>query len=161
MGKSGDLLRKKKADNVKYTYTKAQMEEHDKKVRHDFEKIVMQKAKQHCDDYIAQYKAQVEKAIDEEWQSRYDEFRDQDAETDFNNWMRYFVTIGIRILVEEFKYPLPPSSINDRRYKIGRWVDRFFSIMQEISTTEELDIRTYAKETADKYGYSFELAEEE
>lgn len=156
MGKKGDLLRKQKAQKVLYHYTREQMEEHDKMVIRECIKRMEDKGK----EIDRENRKKVAQVINEEWAEREKEFRDPDAENDFYTWMKYFLSVAVRIMVEDLKCPMPVKTITDTRTRVGRFVSAFLQTFEDITLDENKDIRVYAQETIDKYGIEFKFMTE-
>lgn len=83
MGKKGDLLRAQKMQRSTYTFTREQLEEHDRiVVEHAKEKIKRDLMAKMEIEY-AEREAHVKKVIEEEWKSREELFKGQDVADNF------------------------------------------------------------------------------
>lgn len=79
MGKKGDALRASKAQSATYTFTRAQLEEHDRKVLEAYKERVREECKEHLKEQIEQHQRDIDRHIDEEWKKREEIFRAEDG----------------------------------------------------------------------------------
>lgn len=159
MGKSGAALRAEKKQRATYTFTAAQLEDHDRAVIRDYQKRFHDTLKAKVDEEVAKSKAEAIEEINATWKARADEFHTGNAGWDFMMLMQYLLSVSARILIEDFGW-MPPGNGKGRPRKIERFADRVAEIIGEISADDLADITTYSKETFDKYGLQFKFTEE-
>jgi len=160
MGKKGDLLRAMKAQQTTYTFTKAQLMEHDRVVIRDAlmkaEKELMKKAQ-------AEYDAkneELQKFIADEWETREKIFMENHPNENVISLMSLLLATSCRVLIERFGWkPIPKDGIYDRRNRTMRFADCVVDEIGKITQDENADIRKYCAETYDLYGVKFEVTE--
>lgn len=164
MGKKGDLLRAQKAQSTTYTFTAAQLQEHD-----DF--II----KEHQDKFRAKMEAELKKRYEEkeaeiaefvkkEWDSREAIFDKENFGVNFMTLISMLLAVTSRVLVEQFGWtPIPKDGYFTKRFKLARFGDAIVSEINAICMDSQGDIRKYCDEVYEKYGVKFisEEADEE
>ena len=79
MGKKGDALRAAKAQSATYTFTRAQLEEHDRKVKEAYKERVRAECKEELKARIEQHQQDIDRHIDEERKEREALFASEDG----------------------------------------------------------------------------------
>lgn len=87
MGRSGDLIRKNKAQNRSYTFTAAQLAMRDNALK---EAVLTQRAKELEEEAKRQALKQVGDLIT------------GDSEEDFYNTLQFLFSVSVRVLIEQF-----------------------------------------------------------
>ena len=147
MGKKGDLLRAAKNQNTTYTFTKAQLEDHDRQVR---------------DEYIKKIDALVKKRAREADQAREAELREHvNALWKFNGkeLLAYHMAISCRVLIEQFGWT--PPRARGRNTKIMKYAAALAEETDKIMYTDSTTLREYVDETDRLYGINFRSHEVE
>lgn len=141
MGRSGDLIRKNKAQNRSYTFTAAQLAMRDNALK---EAVLTQRAKELEEEAKRQALKQVGDLIT------------GDSEEDFYNTLQFLFSVSVRVLIEQFGWrPVESGCKNgeDHRYKVVKFAQALTDELNRLKGTG--DIKSYARETAEKYGVSF------
>ena len=141
MGRSGDLIRKNKTQNRSYTFTAAQLAARDNALK---EAVLKQRAKELEEEAKRQALKQVGDLIT------------GDSEEDFYNTLQYLFAVSVRVLIERFGWRPVDSGCNngeDHRYKVVRFAQALTDELNALKRTG--DIKSYAKDTAEKYGVGF------
>lgn len=139
MGRKGDALRAAKKQAAVYHFTAAQLAEHDRQVGD----MAVQRRKEQMDD-----------AIRREWEARAQEFASADMNENFMNAVAYMFAIPCRVLIEQFGWK-PVRYANCPQTRTERLAVAMIEELNRITESEKKDIRTYARETFDKYGLKF------
>ena len=148
MGKKGDLLRLQKAQTRTYTFTAAQLEEHDRQVR--------MRTLERKKDELRAYAREV---LDKDFEER-QKLLTGDATYVTLNVFSMLISISCKVLVEHFGWK-PIWKHSTRRNRLSRFV---YAVQQEteaLLNDELLDIRSYAKKAYDITGVMFEAGEED
>lgn len=161
MGKNGAALRERKMQTTTYTFTRAQLEEHDQMViKARIEKIRADLYAQMEKDF-AQKTEEANRAIDEEWKRREELFKGDDWSSNFFLMLSFLLAVSSRVLVEQFGWaPLPKDRLYNHRYRLVRFGDAVAEEISGICNDEMKDIRRYCDEVYDLYGVKFQLEEE-
>ena len=139
MGRKGDALRAAKKQQATYTFTAAQLAEHDRYVS----------------DFAVQHrKEEINENVRKEWQRRADEFATPDLNENFMNAVAYMFAIPCRVLIEQFGWK-PVRYANCPQTRTEKLAIAMIEELNNISSNTKQDIRTYARETFDKYGLKF------
>lgn len=156
MGKKGDLLRAQKMQRSMYTFTREQLEEHDRiVVEHAKDKIKRDLMAKMEIEY-AEREAHVKKVIEEEWKSREELFKGEDMADNFFLILSLLLATSCRVLIEKFHWkPIPKDGKYDRRNYTMRYGDYLIDEINGIIEDETKDIRTYCDEVYDLYGVKF------
>lgn len=139
MGRKGDALRAAKKQAAVYTFTAAQLLEHDRQV---------------ADQAVERRKDEINEDVRKEWQQRAEEFATQDMNENFMNAVAYMFAIPCRVLIEHFGWK-PIRYANCPQTKTERLAVAMIEELNRIVEDEKKDIRTYARETFDMYGLKF------
>lgn len=139
MGRKGDALRAAKKQQATYTFTAAQLSEHDRQV---------------SDFAVQRRKDEINEDVRKEWESRAREFASADMNENFMNAVAYMFAIPCRVLIEQFGWK-PVRYANCPQTKTERLAVAMIEELNRITESEKKDIRTYARETFDKYGLKF------
>ncbi len=146
MGKKGDLLRAQKAQTKVYTFTAAQLEEHDKFI-----------IKEHSE----KLKAAAHDAVQEEWDKREQIFDKENFSGNFMTLISMLLAVSSRVLVEKFGWtPISKDRYFNKNMKLAKFGDAIVDEINAICMDEQADIRNYVDETYDLYGVRF-IQEEE
>lgn len=149
MGKKGDLLRAMKAQQTTYTFTKAQLMEHDKKVKHD----ILLQAK---DDLEAEARRQADLYVQTEWAEREKLFIENHPMDNVMTMMSLLLAVSSRVLIERFHWkPIPKDGVYDHRNRTMRFADYIVDELDKITRDVDADIRRYCEETYDLYGVKY------
>ena len=134
MSKSGFPLRQKKDQKSTYTFTHAQLKEHDAAVIANYAKS--------REDYDRHEEAKSQAHIDKAW------------EENASAVMRFWLSVSCRILIEEFGWK--PPRAKGRNTNIMRYADILIDHVNSISHTKR-GFSDYAAETNRLYGIEFGL----
>lgn len=141
MGKSGALLRMRKDDTKTITFTQGQLKQHDAAVA---QAAIKQRSRELEEEAKRQALKQVGDLIT------------GDSEEDFYNTLQYLFAVSVRVLIEQFGWrPVESGCKNgeDHRYKVVKFAQALTDELNRLKGTG--DIKSYAKETAQKYGIGF------
>lgn len=157
MGKKGDLLRQQKKENTKYTFTAAQLEEHDRFILQQKKQEILEDCRKKMDEQYEEQKIELENMVRAEWDARAREFSTPDRESDFFNLLQYTLAVPARVLIEKFKWkPIPKDGTYDRRNHMTKFGECIIDEINKIQHDEMGDIRAYCAETYELYGVKFE-----
>lgn len=148
MGKKGDLLRLQKAQRATYTFTAAQLEEHDRQVR----TAAIERKKQELEKYAWNV---LEKDFTER-QKMLEGSTEDVTLTVFS----MLISISCRVLVERFGWK-PIWAHSTKRNRLSRFVVAVQEEAERLVNDELLDIRKYAAEAWDITGVRLEKGEDE
>ena len=148
MGKKGDLLRAKKAQTATYTFTAAQLAEHDRQVR----MATLERKKQELKDY-------ARGVLDEDFAER-QKLLEGSAEDVTVTVFSMLISISCRVLVERFGWK-PIWKHTTRRNRLSRFVYAVQEEAERLVNDELLDIRKYVDEAWEITGVRFEANEDE
>ena len=148
MGKKGELLRQQKAQRATYTFTAAQLEEHDRQVR----MATLDRKKQELKDY-------ARGVLDQDFAER-QRLLTGDAVDVTATVFSMLISISCRVLVERFGWK-PIWKHSTRRNRLSRFVTAVQEEAERLINDEMLDIRKYAAEAWDITGVRFEASDEE
>lgn len=148
MGKNGQLLRMQKAQRVTYTFTREQLEAHDRQVA--MEAINRKK------DELKNYARGV---LDADFAERQKLL--EGSATDVTvNVFSMLISISCVVLVQQFGWK-PIWKHSTRRNRLARFVTAVQQETERLVNDELLDIRKYAAKAWDITGVRFEPSEEE
>lgn len=148
MGKNGQLLRMQKAQRVTYTFTREQLEAHDRQVA--MEAINRKK------DELKNYARGV---LDADFAERQKLL--EGSATDVTvNVFSMLISISCVVLVQQFGWK-PIWKHSTRRNRLARFVTAVQEETERLVNDELLDIRKYAAQAWDITGVRFEPGEEE
>lgn len=157
MGKKGDALRAAKAQSATYTFTRAQLEEHDRKVKEAYKERVRAECKEELKARIEQHQRDIDRHIDEEWKKREALFAAEDG-TNLSELLSLLLCVSSRILIEKFRWkPIPKEGVCDMRNHTVRFSQYFANEISDICTDQNKDIRIYCDETYELYGVKYEM----
>lgn len=166
MGKKGDALRAAKRQQTMYHFTREQLAAHDQFVREEFRerctKDIEEKLYAKMEPIFEEKKAELEKAILDDWDERKRLFASEVPENNFLEFICCMMSVSIRVLIEKFHWkPVPKDGFYDRRLAIVRFSDYVKAEIDMISADEMQDIRKYNEETFNLYGVKFAAEFEE
>lgn len=148
MGKKGELLRQQKAQRATYTFTAAQLEEHDRQVR----AAAIERKKLDLEEY-------AHKVIEKDFNER-QKLLEGSAEDVTLNVFSMLISISCRVLVERFGWT-PIWKHSTRRNRLSRFVVAVQEEAERLVNDELLDIRKYSQEAWDITGVRLEASEED
>lgn len=148
MGKKGDLLRAKKAQTATYTFTAAQLEEHDRQVR----MATLERKKQELKDYAYN-------VLEQDFNER-QKMLEGSTEDVTLTVFSMLISISCRVLVERFGWK-PVWKHTTGRNRLVRFVDAVQEEAERLINDELLDIRKYVKEAWEITGVRFEATNED
>lgn len=165
-----DLLQQnyqlRKRLNSGHYFTDAELKAHDANVS----RTARMQAKQML-EAEATKKLQIEYAKDLEnwkketeqfWEKCKQEFKGGDENENFLAWCRVMWAVPVEVLVEAFHWtPLTAECCGDNRQNLVKFCNKCVEIVERISKDEEIDIRTYCKSVAEKYGVGFVIGEDD
>ena len=161
MGKKGDLLRAEKAGKTVYTFTRQQLEEHDRFLLDQKRDELKRKLTEEMEAKYTEREKEALKNIHKEWDEREAMFKSGSAEDGFMMMLSLLLAVSARILVEQFGWkPIPKGGYSDRR-KLGRFSAAIVDTINDICSDENKDIRRFCDETYEKYGVRFVMKEDE
>lgn len=161
MGKKGELLRLQKRQTSTYTFTREQLDEHDRVViTAARDKLKRDLVEQMEKDYAAK-EEHIKKVIEEEWKAREALFKGDDMADNFFTVLSLLLATSCRVLIEKFHWkPIPKDGKYDRRNATMRFGDYLVDEINAIVEDETKDIRTYCDEVYEEYGVKFIRQEE-
>lgn len=148
MGKKGELLRAQKAQRATYTFTREQLEEHDRQVQ----KAAIQRKREDLKDYARDI-------LDRDFAER-QKLLDGSVEDVTLTVFSMLISISCRVLVEKFKWK-PIWKHSTRRNRLARFVTAVQEEAERLVNDELLDIRKYAAEAWDITGVRLEATDDE
>ncbi|HAC61286.1 MAG TPA: hypothetical protein DCF66_03855 [Lachnospiraceae bacterium] len=160
MGKKGDALRAAKAQKATYTFTAAQLEEHDRVVR----RAAIDAKKDALKKYAIE---EAQKAYLEKQEGLIEDFKERqalltgDTETITLNLFSLLIAIPCRVLVKDFGWKPAPMRKNeadggDTRYKLTKFAYAVNRETEELLNDETKDIRKYAQMVFEETGVMFQ-----
>ncbi len=159
MGKKGAALREKKSNNAVYTFTGAQLQEHDRVVIETFRERVKSECHRKVQEDIEEQKKVVDQYIQDEWAKREELFRDEGKV--MTELLSLLLCVSSRVLIEKFHWkPIPVDGYYDKRNKTVRFADLVVQEINGICEDDHKDIRRYCEETYELYGVKFAAEEE-
>lgn len=147
MGKKGDLLRQQKAQRVTYTFTREQLEEHDRQIR----MAAISRKKDELKDY-------ARGVLDADFAER-QKLLEGSAEDVTMNVFSMLISISCVVLVRDFGWR-PIWKHSTRRNRLARFVMAVQQETERLVNDELLDIRKYAAKAWDITGVRFEPGDE-
>ena len=148
MGKNGALLRQQKAQRVTYTFTKEQLEAHDRQVAME----AINRKKDELKDY-------ARGILDKDFAERQKLLEGSATDVTFNVFSM-LISISCVVLVRQFGWK-PVWKHSTKRSKLIRFVMAVQQETERLVNDELLDIRKYAAEAWDITGVRFEPGEED
>ena len=148
MGKNGALLRQQKAQRVTYTFTREQLEAHDRQVAMD--------AINRKKDELKNYARGV---LDADFAERQKLLEGSATDVTFNVFSM-LISISCVVLVQQFGWK-PIWKHSTRRNRLARFVTAVQEETERLVNDELLDIRKYAAKAWDITGVRVEPSEEE
>ena len=152
MGKKGDLLRAAKAQSVKYTFTRQQLEEHDEAVKAEYRKTIMERVKAEAAEIDRQRDERFREKAEALWAERRAEFQTGSEMGDMQTAVAWMLAVSVRVLVERFGWtPIR----NGHHTRLRRFAEGVLEELDAIQADEKKDIIWYARKTEEKYGVRF------
>lgn len=152
MGKKGDALRAAKMQKT-ITFTREQLEAHDKAVREAYKDTCMEKVNK----YLADEKRAIDAEIEKEWRKREEDFGGPDSQDRFLNTLSYMLSVCCQILVRDFDWKkLPTNKKPDPRMRLIRFSKAVAKEVEQICENEDADIRSYSDKVYEFCGVKFD-----
>ena len=148
MGKKGDLLRLQKAQRATYTFTAAQLEEHDRQVR----AAAIERKKEDLKEYAYN-------VLEHDFAER-QKLLEGSTEDVTLTVFSMLISISCKVLVERFGWK-PIWKHSTSRNRLSRFVIAVQEEAERLVNDELLDIRKYAAEAWDITGVRLEKGEDE
>ena len=148
MGKSGDLLRAKKAQRATYTFTREQLEEHDRQVR----MAAIERKREDLKNYARD-------VLDKDFAERQKLLEGSATDVTFNVFSM-LISISCVVLVRDFGWK-PIWKHTTSRNRLARFVTAVQDEAERLVNDELLDIRQYAAEAWELTGVRLEATDEE
>lgn len=162
MGKNGELLRKLKAEKKTYTFTSAQLQEHDEFVIRQKRDEIKRKLVAEMDEKYKAKEAELQEAIRKEWADRESKFKGDDWSDNFFLMMSLLLSVSCRVLIEKFHWkPIPKDKYWNKTNRLARFGDAIIDEINGICNDEMKDIRWYVDETYELYGVKFMQTEDD
>lgn len=158
MGKKGRALREAKAANVTYTFTQAQLLEHDIAVRMAYKKDIMNRVKADADEMDRKRTDEFNAKIHELWDERERKFKTGYLQGDALAMACAMLNITVAVLVEDFRW-VPVR--NGHRTRLQRFCEGVTERMNKIASDEREDIIRYAESVEKRYGVTFMMEDAE
>lgn len=143
MGKKGDLLRAGKGQNTTCTFTRAQLEAHDKQVVREYMKVASAEMKR----------------IDREREAEIAEHTNKLWKYNGKELLAYHMAISCRVLIEQFGWT--PPRARGRNTKIMKYAAALAEETDKIMYADNMTLRAYVDETDRLYGINFRSDEVE
>lgn len=148
MGKKGALLRQQKAQRAAYTFTAAQLEEHDRQVR----AAAIERKRKDLEEY-------AHGVLEKDFAER-QKLLEGSAEDVTLNVFSMLISISCVVLVRDFGWK-PIWKHTTGRNRLARFVTAVQEEAERLVNDELLDIRKYAAAAWDLTGVRLEATEEE
>lgn len=150
MGKKGEELRLRKSQTV-YSFTREQLIERDRAIIEDYKK-------RYNETLIKELKKERKK-MDEEAEKLWA----QDRHDLFFEAMKYYCTMGCKVLIEVFPHDFKPMSKNCKLRKDSRLMRFVNAVVSEIIelSEKEIGIEEYREKVYNDYGIKFNWSDEE
>lgn len=160
MGKKGAAMRAAKMQNTTYTFTKEQLEAHDKLILREFRERVVDDARKQVDDIMEEREKNAMQAAVDEWERREQAFRENHPLDNVVSCMSLLMATTARVLIEKFHWkPIPEDGQYDGRNKMVQYCNAVADEVYKITDPENADILAYCDETYRLYGVRFNTQE--
>ena len=160
MGKKGAAMRAAKMQNTTYSFTAAQLEEHDKMILREFRQRVVDDVQKQTDEIFAEREKAAIQAAVEEWEKREKAFSEHHPTDNAVSCVSLLMATTARVLVERFGWkPIPKDGNYDRRNRLVQFCEAVTDEVYKITDPENADILGYCDETYDLYGVRFNTTE--
>lgn len=160
MGKNGKALREAKAQRVTYTFTREQLEEHDRQVKEAYKKQADRRMQQIWHDYDVKQRKDFDEHVNTLWEQRRKEFNSGVKDDDMHTLLSYLLAISARVLIERFGWTPIEGHRYTRRNRIVRFCEGVIEELDMIRSDEKMDAIQYSNETYRKYGVKFAMQED-
>ena len=160
MGKKGAAMRAAKMQNTTYTFTAAQLEEHDKMILREFRQRVVDDVQKQADEIFAEREKAAMQAAVAEWEKREKAFSENHPNDNAVSCVSLLMATTARVLVERFGWkPIPKDGNYDRRNRLVQFCEAVTDEVYKITDPDNADILGYCDETYDLYGVRFNTTE--
>lgn len=160
MGKKGAAMRAAKMQNTTYSFTAAQLEEHDKMILREFRQRVVDDVSKQADEIFAEREKAAMQAAVEEWEKREKAFSENHPNDNAVSCVSLLMATTARVLVERFGWkPIPKDGNYDRRNRLVQFCEAVTDEVYKITDPDNADILKYCDETYDLYGVRFNTIE--
>ena len=160
MGKKGAAMRAAKMQNTTYSFTAAQLEEHDKMILREFRQRVVDDVSKQADEIFAEREKAAMQAAVEEWEKREKAFSENHPNDNAVSCVSLLMATTARVLVERFGWkPIPKDGNYDRRSRLVQFCEAVTDEVYKITDPDNADILKYCDETYDLYGVRFNTIE--
>lgn len=160
MGKKGAAMRAAKMQNTTYSFTAAQLEEHDKMILREFRQRVVDDVSKQADEIFAEREKAAMQAAVEEWEKREKAFSENHPNDNAVSCVSLLMATTARVLVERFGWkPIPKDGNYDRRNRLVQFCEAVTDEVCKITDPDNVDILKYCDETYDLYGVRFNTIE--
>ena len=160
MGKKGAAMRAAKMQNTTYSFTAAQLEEHDKMILREFRQRVVDDVSKQADEIFAEREKAAMQAAVEEWEKREKAFSENHPNDNAVSCVSLLMATTARVLVERFGWkPIPKDGNYDRRNRLVQFCEAVTDEVYKITDPDNADILKYCDETYDLYGVRFNTTE--
>ena len=145
MGRSGDRIRMAKDQKTTYTFTKAQLEEHDRQV-------FREKWKQY-ENLTKKEAAEIDLKREEELRNHVNKTWDDNA----INLLQYTMAISCRVLIEQFGWKPIPKTLRGPEMRIQKFANALAAEIDQIYRVDRINMQQYSEETKKLYNLSFNV----
>lgn len=160
MGKKGAAMRAAKMQNTTYSFTAAQLEEHDKMILREFRQRVVDDVSKQADEIFEEREKAAMQAAVEEWEKREKAFSENHPNDNAVSCVSLLMATTARVLVERFGWkPIPKDGNYDRRNRLVQFCEAVTDEVYKITDPDNADILKYCDETYDLYGVRFNTIE--
>lgn len=155
------MLRAMKAQKSTYTFTRQQLEEHDRAVKIEYGKQLKEKVKKEAAEIDKKREADLMAKVKEVWDQRAAEFASGKAQDDVMAMLSYMMAVTAKVLIEEFGWTPVEGHRFTKRNRIVRYASAVEREFEKIATDDDLGIVEYSQEVYELYGIKFHYGEEE
>lgn len=145
MGKTGDLLRAAKDQKKTFTFTKAQLEEHDRQLFREKWKQYERLAKKEAEE--------IDKKREEDLRERVNKAWDENAVM----LLQYTMAISCRVLIEKFGWKPIPKILRGPEMRIAKFANALTEEIDRIYRVDRINMQQYSEDTKKLYNLSFKV----
>lgn len=155
MGKKGAALRAAKENSTTYTFTAAQLEEHDRMIR----RLHTERMRSSWKEEVKKELEKAQDIISKDWEDR-ERIMGGNAEEVTLNVFSMLISISCVVLVRDFGWP-PIYNHSTGRQRLARFITSMQREVEKIINDETVDIRKYAEDAYEITGVKLEAEGEE